>query len=170
MRRSRPVTGFKGILKPAQQPKRLIHHTDCAPGQPEEFMDAALLIPIIAIMGSFAIPITAIVMDYRRRQLQSEERRAMIERGMQPPPLEEPRIRRDPVERREKSLFNGITMLFLGIGLGVAAWLLDNVVAMSFIPKGLIGPLTVGAAVVGFIGLGNLVYFLVTAGRMAKTG
>jgi hypothetical protein len=132
-------------------------------------MDADLLIPIIAIICTFAVPITAIVMDYRRRKLQSEERRAMIERGMQPPPLEEPRkFPRDPRERREKSLFSGITLLFLGIGLGVAGWLLQNVVAMSFIPKELTGFLTVGAAVVGFIGLGNLVYFFATASRVAK--
>jgi hypothetical protein len=133
-------------------------------------MDAALLIPIIAIMGSFAIPITAIVMDYRRRKLQSEERRAMIERGMQPPPLEEQRVRRDPLEQREKSLFQGITLLFIGIGLGVAAWLLQNVVATSFIPRGLVGPLAVGGAVVAFTGLGNLVYFLTTAGRATAAG
>jgi hypothetical protein len=168
MRRWRQGAGFKTILKPVHQAKRLIPHTGCGAGQLENLMDAGLLIPIIAIMGAFAIPITAIVMDYRGRKLQSEERRAMIERGMQPPPLEEPRIRHDPVERREKTLFNGITTLFLGIGMGVAAWLLENVVARSFIPKGLIGPLAVGAAVVGFVGLGNLVYFLATARRVAK--
>ena len=39
-----------------------------------------ILIPIVAIVGSFAIPITAIILDYRRRKLQHEERRAMIER------------------------------------------------------------------------------------------
>ena len=131
-------------------------------------MDVALLIPIVAIMCTFAVPITAIVMDYRRRKLQSDERRAMIERGMQPPPLEEHHVPRNPVERREKSLYQGITMLFIGIGLGVAAWLLQNVVTTSLIPKGVNGPLTVGAAVLVFIGLGNLVYFAVTAKRATK--
>lgn len=134
-------------------------------------MDVALLIPIVAILATFAVPITAIVMDYRRRKLQSEERRAMIERGMQPPPLEDEnsfrrgRFMRDPAERRERSLFHGITMLFIGIGLAVAAWLLENVISTSFIPKGLVGPLVVGASVVAFIGLGNLVYFVVASRR-----
>jgi hypothetical protein len=137
-------------------------------------MDAALFIPIIAILATFAVPITAIVMDYRRRKLQSEERRAMIERGMQPPPLEDEnafkrsRFTRDPAERRERSLFHGITLLSLGTGLAVAAWLLENVVSASFLPKELVGPLVVGASVVTFIGLGNLVYFLVTARRDTK--
>ena len=80
----------------------------------------ALLIPIVAIVCTFAVPIIAIVMDYRRRKLQSEERRAMIERGMQPPPLEEPIVRRDPAQRRAQSLFSGIIMLSLGVGLTVA--------------------------------------------------
>jgi hypothetical protein len=134
-------------------------------------MDADLLIPIIAILATFAVPITAIVMDFRRRKLQSEERRAMIERGMQPPPLEDEgafkrnRFMRDPAERRERSLFHGITMLSIGAGLAVAAWLLENVVSASFIPRELVGPLVVGASIVTFIGLGNLVYFLVTARR-----
>jgi hypothetical protein len=131
-------------------------------------MDAAIFVPIVAIMCTFAVPITAIVMDYRRRKLQSEERRAMIERGMQPPPLEERHAPRDPAERREKSLFQGITLSFIGIGLGVAAWLLQNVVTNSLIPKGLNGPLAVGAAVLVFIGLGNLVYFAATAKRATR--
>jgi hypothetical protein len=131
-------------------------------------MDLGELIPIVAIAGGLSIPIFAMYFDSRRRQLQSEERRAMIEKGMQPPPLEEMqsrggRFHRDPAVRRERSLFTGISMLFLGIGLGVGAWLLQNVVSVSFIPKAVVGPMTVGAAVVLFIGLGNLVYFAVTA-------
>jgi hypothetical protein len=123
-------------------------------------------IPIIAIAGSFAVPITAIVMDFRRRKLQYEERRAMIERGMELPPMPESRSDlfrwRDPAARRDRSLHAGVTMVFLGVGLAVAAWLLQNVVVNSFIPRGLTGPLAVGAAVVAFIGLGNLVYFAVS--------
>jgi uncharacterized protein DUF6249 len=134
-------------------------------------MDAALLIPIIAIIGTFSVPVTAIIMDYRRRKLQFDERRAMIERGMQPPPLEDhrsERFQRDPAARREKCLFTGISMVFLGVGLGVAAWLLQNVVKLSFIPPQVAGPMAVGSAVVLFIGLGNLVYYAVTAGRAGQ--
>jgi hypothetical protein len=131
-------------------------------------MGGEVWIPIIAIVGTFSVPVTAIVMDYRRRKLQFEERRAMIERGMQPPPLAEysarnGRFHPDPAVRRERSLFTGVSMLFLGAGLGVGAWLLENVVSVSFIPKGVVGPMTVGSAVLLFIGLGNLAYFAITA-------
>ena len=131
-----------------------------------------ILIPIVAIICTFAVPIAAIIMAHRNRKLQYEERKAMIERGMQPPALEEtpwkPPFHRDPAERRERSLYSGMSCLFLGAGLGVAAWLLQNVVEVSFIPKGLVGPLTIGACVLGFIGLGNLAYFFVSAGRVKK--
>jgi hypothetical protein len=131
-------------------------------------------IPITAIVGAFSVPIIAIVMDYRRRKLQFEERRAMIERGMQPPPLEDMQSRAkrrfhpDLVVRRERSLFTGVSMLFLGIGLGVGAWLLQTLVTVSFIPKGVVGPMTVGSAVVLCVGLGNLVYFAVTAKQVGE--
>ncbi len=96
----------------------------------------------------------------------------MIEKGMQPPPLEElprmSRFHRDPAVRRERSLFAGVSMLFLGIGLGVGAWLLQNIVSESFMPREVVGPMTVGSAVMLFIGLGNLVYFAVTAKRAGE--
>src|SRR5262245_24232934 len=96
-----------------------------------------ILIPIVAIVGSFAIPITAIILDYRRRRLQYEERRAMIERGMQPPPLEDKPFqmsRRTPEERRQKSLQAGVISLFLGLGIGLGAFLLEYVFTDSFLP------------------------------------
>ena len=129
-------------------------------------------IPIVAIIGGFAVPITAIIMDFRRRKLQYEERRAMIERGMELPPLpdvpDDGARWRDPAARRERSLHAGVTMVFLGVGLGIAAWLLQNVIVESFIPKGLTGPLAVGAAVVLFVGVGNLVYFAVAKKRIGE--
>jgi hypothetical protein len=131
----------------------------------------AIWIPVIAILATFAVPITAIIMDFRRRKLHSEERRAMIERGMQPPPAEEgwTGVRSEPRDlatRRERALQTGITMLFTGIGLAVGAVLLNSVIAFSFIPRGVAGPMAVGAAVVGCIGIGNLTYYFVT--RAAK--
>src|SRR5690349_4495972 len=105
-------------------------------------MYAGLLIPIVAILGSFAIPITAIVMDFRRRKLQFEERRAMIERGMQPPPLvEHDRMGRTPEERRDRALRGGIMALSLGVGLAVASFLLLNVLTDTFIPSRVAGPM-----------------------------
>lgn len=132
-----------------------------------------ILIPIVAITGSFAIPITAIVLDYRRRRLQYEERRAMIEKGMQPPPLEEKSYRADrltPEERRQKSLQTGILLLFLGLGIGVGAFLLKNVFP-DFLPEQFVAMMGLGASVVGFLGIGYLVYYAVTGkpGGVSRT-
>ncbi len=129
-------------------------------------------IAIIAIVGGLSIPISAIYLDFRRRQLQFEERRAMIERGMTPPPLEDMdedganrrRFERDPALRREKALRDGIVCLFTGIGLALGAWAL-TVVPDSFIPPGVAGPMSVGAAVVGLVGIGQLVYYAVSRPR-----
>jgi hypothetical protein len=168
MRRRAVAAGFIAALKPFLQASVLCPCRPLVCSDNRSRIINENWIPIVAIIGTFSVPVTAIVMDYRRRKLQFEERRAMIEKGMQPPPLEEMqsrggRFHRDPAVRRERSLFTGISMLFLGIGLGVGAWLLQNVVSVSFIPKAVVGPMTVGAAVVLFIGLGNLVYFAVTA-------
>jgi hypothetical protein len=130
------------------------------------------MIAIIAIVGGLSIPIVALLLDFRRRKLQFEERRAMIERGMTPPPLEDMdedgarrRLALDPVLRREKSLHDGIICLFTGIGLTLAAWAL-TLVPRSFIPLGLAGPLAVGGSIVGLIGIGKLVYHAVSRPRI----
>jgi hypothetical protein len=142
--------------------------TLCLPNWKEHNMNG-LWIPIIAILATFAVPIVAIVMDYKRRKLQADERRAMIERGMEPPPLQERgmdfSLRRTPDQRRERALSGGIVMLALGIGLGLAAYLLRNVLVDTFISPKVAGPMTLGACVVGFIGLGNLVYYAVSRRR-----
>ncbi|MEO8313451.1 MAG: DUF6249 domain-containing protein [Pseudomonadota bacterium] len=132
-------------------------------------MHAGVLIPIVAILGSFAIPIVAIVMDFRRRKLMFEERRAMIERGMDLPPLQDSKYemgkRSDPIARRESSLRKGLVLTFLGIGIGVAAWLSLNVLDPAYIQpvRNVSGWMVIGSAVVTFLGIGNLVYFAVTA-------
>jgi len=128
-------------------------------------------IAIIAIIGGLAIPISALFLDFRRRQLQFEERRAMIERGMTPPPLHEldeqggrSNFVRDPVLRREKSLHDGIICVFTGMGLALGAWAL-TVLPHSFIPRGIAGPLALGGSIVGLVGIGMLVYCAVTRPR-----
>jgi hypothetical protein len=127
-----------------------------------------ILIPIVAIAGSFAIPITAIILDYRRRKLQYEERRAMIERGMQPPPLEDKEKpflqahRGTPQERRQKSLQAGVILLFLGFGLGLGVYLLGYVFTESDFPGKFVAMMALGASVIGFLGIGNLIYYAVT--------
>ena len=84
-----------------------------------------LLIPLVAIGMSLSIPIVAIVMDYKRRRLHSDERRAMIEKGMVPPPAEDTANPwagrpRDLATQRARSLRAGIIML---TGLAMLLWL-----------------------------------------------
>lgn len=125
-----------------------------------ELSSAGVLIPIVAIIGGLSVGATAIVMDYKRRKLVSEERRAMIEKGMEPPPLDESAYGyRDAGRASETSLQRGISSVMLGLGLAVAAWLLQNVVTDTFIPTKIVGPLTIGACVLVFLGVGNLIYF-----------
>jgi Domain of unknown function (DUF6249) len=125
-----------------------------------------ILIPILAIGMSLSIPIVAIVMDYKRRRLHSEERRAMIEKGMVPPAVEDnanPWGRpRDLESQRARSLRSGIVMLMLGVGLAVAFWVQLNFATDDFTQHVPRWGLAMGAAIIGFLGLGNLIYYAVT--------
>jgi Domain of unknown function (DUF6249) len=121
------------------------------------------LIPLFAIGGAFAIPIVSIIMEHRRRKLQYEERRLMIEKGMQVPPVPlRGESRTSTQQRRERSLYSGIIFTGLGLGLGLASWLLGYVLPVTFIPPQVSGPMAVGASVVGFLGVANLVYYAIT--------
>ena len=128
-------------------------------------MDMDNLIPIVAILATFSVPVTAIIMDYRKRRLQFDERRAMIERGMQPPPMADMGHGEHGTleQRREKSLRSGVVLLSLGLGLVVASLVLQSGLVQSFIPRQVAGPMSVGAAVLAFLGIGNLVYYAISA-------
>lgn len=133
-------------------------------------MSVSDFIPIIAIVGGLTIPIVALLTDYRRRQLQYAERRLMIEKGMQPPPLaEEGRDGMgrptDLAARRERALQGGLTMLCIGLGLGLAAYLIGYVLTDNIVPRRIAGGMAIGACVTGFIGLGKLVYYFATRRR-----
>jgi hypothetical protein len=114
----------------------------------------ALLIPIIAIAGGLSVGAWSIYMDYKTRQMQYAERKLMIEKGLTPPP-----VLPDGGKKRvtvEDCLRRGTILLFLGIGLGIGYWALlrlDN------------GPdpwiAAVGGAIVGLLGVGNLVYYFI---------
>lgn len=131
--------------------------------------DAGVLIPLVAIVAGMSVPVTAIIVDYKRRRLISEERRAMIEKGMEPPLIEEKPFggAGDPARLREASLQRGVSSVMLGLGLAFAAWLLQDVITQSFIPRGIVGPLAIGACVLVFLGIGNLVYFALSRNRHA---
>lgn len=114
-----------------------------------------LLIPIIAIVMGIGLAAWAIYWDHQKKRLQHEERRMMIEKGMTPPPdLAEERKLVTP----EDCLRRGTIMFFLGIGLGIASL----VVSDAGPPAWLLG---VPAAIVGLLGLGNLVYYFIARNR-----
>lgn len=97
--------------------------------------------------------------SYRKKQLQYHERQLMIERGMTPPPvLPDDGSRLTP----QDSLRRGLILLFLGAGLAVA-----GLVAGRTVEEELGGLLGISAAIVAFIGVGNLVYYAI-ARRTAK--
>jgi uncharacterized membrane protein len=125
-----------------------------------------LLIPLVAIIFGVMIPIVAIVMDYRRRALVSQERRAMIEKGMVPPEIVEEHGHgshpRDLASQRARSLRAGTILLALGVGLAVASFVLNYVLTDSYLPPPARGGMAVAASIVGFLGIGNLIYYALT--------
>ena len=125
-------------------------------------MDGETLIPLFGIL----IPLSAIVLgiglsfwqiywNHQKRQLQYRERQLMIEKGLTPPPmlLEEERRSMTP----EASLRRGIVLVSLAIGLAAASIFLANADGSSGAMRGT----GVAAAIVGSLGVGNLVYYAI---------
>ena len=117
-----------------------------------------MLIPILAIVLGIGVAFWAIYWDHRQKRLQYEERRLMIERGMMPPALPEKRALGP-----EESLRRGTIMVFAGIGLAVAYFVLQTA-PRSGPPAWLFG---VSAALVGLTGVGYLVYARLARNRDA---
>jgi hypothetical protein len=137
--------------------------------------DLGILIPIIAVAGGLSIPITAIIVDYKRRKLVAEERRAMIEKGMVPPPLEEKSVMKSAFDDGDDgkstltgNLKAGLVLLSVGLGLGAGLLVLQLLVPSLALPRFFAGLGTIGAAVTTFLGLGHLAYYAMA--RRATTG
>jgi uncharacterized membrane protein len=106
---------------------------------------------LVSVVMSLGIVFWWIYWSYRKKQLQYQERQLMIEKGLTPPPvLPEEKLTPEKVLRR------GTVLLCLGVGLGLAA-----VIGAIQVEQELGGILAVAAAIVGFIGLGNLVYYYI---------
>jgi VIT1/CCC1 family predicted Fe2+/Mn2+ transporter len=131
-------------------------------------MNLGILIPLVAIVGGLAIPVVALFFDFQRRKLRFEERRAMIERGMQPPPESQDETfgggSTDPVVRRERLLNGGLVSFFTGIGLGLGAWVLIRI-PYTFSPRGVAGPLAVAACIVALAGVGLMLAWVFSRPR-----
>lgn len=116
-----------------------------------------VLTGLVSVVMSLGIVFWWIYWSYRKKQLQYHERQLMIEKGMTPPP-----VLPEQWLTPEGALRRGTVLLCLGIGLGVAA-----VIAANLVEAELGGVFAVAAAIIGFIGLGNLVYYFIARRRPA---
>jgi hypothetical protein len=123
----------------------------------------ALVIPVTAIVLGFGIAFWSVYWNHQKKRLQYQERQLMIEKGLTPPPvlLEDDRKRITP----EDCLRRGIILLFLGIGLALGSAVLTNFMDDSEF----VGVVGVAAAIVGSLGVGNLVYTFVARRKSHDT-
>jgi Domain of unknown function (DUF6249) len=108
---------------------------------------------LMTVVLSLGIAFWAIYWNHQKKRLQYQERQLMIEKGMTPPPV---LPEQDKRVKPEDALRRGIVLVFLGLGLGVAA-----PIARLLVEDELGGLLGIAAAIVAFIGFGNLVYYFI---------
>jgi uncharacterized membrane protein YfcA len=165
MIRSGKETVSAGLLKPEKASLRLMvcltteERTMVGIGASE----LALLVPIVAIVLGIGVAFWAIYWGHQTKKLEYEERRAMIEKGITPPPI--PTEAQAPPKTPEQSFRSGIILLFLGVGLGIGYFILRN--SFDDGPP----PWTVGtaAAIVGALGVANLVYYFLRKDHPPET-
>src|SRR5688572_21570652 len=113
-----------------------------------------LLIPISAIVLGIGVAFWSIYWDHQKKRLQYQERQLMIEKGLTPPPMiSEEKSKKTP----EDSLRRGTILLFLGIGFTIGAVVLANFGD----EQDLVWIAGLTAAIVGSLGVGNLVYYFI---------
>jgi hypothetical protein len=112
-----------------------------------------VLTGLMTVVLSLGIAFWAIYWNHQKKRLQYQERQLMIEKGMTPPPV---LPEQDKTVKPEDALRRGIVLVFLGLGLGVAA-----PIARLLVEDELGGLLGIAAAIVTFIGFGNLVYYFI---------
>jgi hypothetical protein len=111
-----------------------------------------VLTGFVSSVMTLGIVFWVIYWRYRQTQLQYHERQLMIERGMTPPP----NLPNGRSMSPQDCLRRGVVMLFVGVGLAVA-----GTVAGRSVEEEVGGFLGVAAAIVAFVGLGNLVYYFI---------
>lgn len=115
----------------------------------------AIFIPLSAIVMGIGLAFWAVYWNHQKRQLQYQERQRMIEKGMVPPPMLLADERK--IIRPEDCLRRGTILLFLGIGLAVGTAVLQ----IFMDDREFVGLVALAAAIVGSLGVGNLVYYFV---------
>ena len=119
-----------------------------------------VLIPLAAIVLGIGVAFWSIYWDHQKKRLQYQERQLMIEKGLTPPDLPNERKTLTP----QDCLRRGTVMLFLGIGIAVGSFVLSN-----WTPdRELVWMAGMASAIVGFLGLGNLVYYFLARNRVPK--
>jgi hypothetical protein len=121
-------------------------------------MDANL-IPILAIGGGLATGIIiaglAMYFDHKKQVMRNQERMAAIEKGI---PLPDLARGDEPSGRHSNSLYHGIKLLFIGLGLALALYV---TVSMK---------VAIWGAFVAIIGLGHLCYWFFVERDQATGG
>ena len=123
---------------------------------------AGIMIPLSAIVLGIGLAFWSVYWNHQKRQLQYRERQLMIEKGLTPPPI---LVEEKHTTTPEASLRRGIVLLFLGIGLAVGTAILGN----FFDDREFVGIVALAAAIVGFVGLGNLVYYFIARRKPEDT-
>jgi hypothetical protein len=120
-----------------------------------------VLIPIVSILSAVALPIvTALVLILRKLNADHNERMALINQGIIPP--NEPKKKTNP--NRLVALRNGIILAALGVGI-IVGFLCSQYLVIGEENKFWI----TSASIVFFLGVGYLVYFLVTRNMPIKS-
>ncbi len=79
----------------------------------------SMFIPILAVIGTFAMIITVVIMSQRERELKHKERVLAMEKGMEIP--EEPKKEKRPAYLSLRAW--GLVLLNVGIVLFLALWI-----------------------------------------------
>jgi len=103
-----------------------------------------ILIPIVAIISVFSIPIITVIYYYKQRGREMDERAQMIEKGIVPPSLGKGKNGR----KRSKTMEKGLNLLAVGLGL-LAGYLLHNVFEMHKF-------FAIGSSILFFLGIANV--------------
>jgi hypothetical protein len=124
--------------------------------------DPAVLIPLVAIVMSLAIPIVAIIAELAKRrkfyELHHKERLAAIEKGVELPPLPAEFLGSKP-KGRPRYLLRGLIWLFVGLGLLIA---LSGITRSEAEKSWLLGFIPTG------VGLAYLIYYFVEGKRVEE--
>lgn len=113
-----------------------------------------MLIPLVAILSSIALPIIlGVYVAIRTKNINHIERMELIKQGIIPP--DSPSASAKPAPNKYRSLRNGILLIGIGLGLIISLWIsyeLDLREDQTFF--------VVASLVLLLLGLGYLLFYL----------